>query len=156
MAKTKFSLDFDGFLNLAETLDKMGRDKLRKATENAMNASKDYANGAIKEAMATSPYSFERGKPNKDGRLYATGKAVESLDKVASKPIEWQGNECVAYIGADLKEAPEALILALGTPHSKADRNLNNAMKVKGKYKKEVSRIQHHEFFNVLKEAQDD
>ena len=70
--------------------------------------------------------------------------------------MEWDGKEAIAKVGADLKVAPELLILALGTPHIKADRNLNNAIKVKGKYRKEVSNIQQEEFFKVIKEAQND
>ena len=156
MAKAKFGLEFDGFLELAERIDKMGGDKLKVAVENAMTKSKDYANEMAKDAMNRSFYSFDKGKPNAEGHRYATGKAMESLNEVASKPIEWHGNECVAYIGGDLKDAPEVLILALGTPKLKADRNLNNAIKVKGKYRKEASRIQQEEFFKVIKEAQND
>lgn len=154
MAKTKFGLDFDGFLELAEQIDKMGEGLLRKATENALTKSKEQANQSIKEAMDKSPYNFKKGGTNYAGKKYATGKAEASLSSISAKPVEWNGNEAIAYIGADLKESPELLILALGTPHLKADKNLNNAIKVKGKYRKEVSKIQQEEFLKVMKEAQ--
>ncbi len=156
MAKNKFGLDFDGFLQLAEQIDRMGGDKLKVAVENAMTESKDYANGQIASAMATSPYSFIKGKRNKNNHSYSQNKAQHSLSKVMSEPVSWEGNECIAKVGADLKEAPELLILALGTPHLEADKNLNNAIKVKGKYRKEASKIQQEEFFKVIQEAQND
>ena len=154
MAKAKFGLDFDGFLEYAEQLDKMGEVLLKQATENAMAKSKDYANESIREAMDKSPYNFKKGGTNYAGRKYATGKAEQSLASVSAKQVKWQGNECISYIGADLKDAPEAIILALGTPKLKPDRNLNNALKVKGKYRKEASRIQQEEFLKVIKEGQ--
>lgn len=150
MAKAKFGLNFDGFLEYAEKIDRMGEGLLKQATENALTKSKEYANQAIKDAMDSSPYNFKKGGANYAGHKYATGKAERSLASVSEKAVEWDGNEAVAYIGADLKESPELLILALGTPHLKADRNLNNAIKVKGKYRKEASRIQQEEFFKVM------
>lgn len=156
MAKPKFGLDFDGFLDLAEQIDNMGEGLLKKATENALTKSKEQANKSIQEAMDKSPYNFKKGGTNYAGRKYATGKAEASLSSIREKPVEWEGNEAIAYIGADLQEAPELLILALGTPHLKADNNLKNAIKVKGKYRKEVSRIQQEEFLKVMQEAQND
>ena len=167
MSKKNFSLDFENFLEYAERVDKMGEGLLKKATENALNKSKEYANNAILDAMERSPYSFDKGNKSKDGvggiakpsggrNRRATGKAKKSVEQTADKPIEWKGNTATAYIGGNLKEAPEILILALGTPHIKADKNLNNAIKVKGKHKKEVATIQQQEFIKVIKEAQHD
>ena len=44
----------------------------------------------------------------------------------------------------------EVQFLIYGTPHLAADTNLRNAIKVKGKYKKEVSKIQLEEFTKVI------
>lgn len=147
MAKNKFGLDFDGFLDLSKQIDQMGEGYLKKATDNALTKSKEYANAEIIRAMETSPYHFNKGQ----GR--STGKALKSVQEVAKKPVEWDGTIAKAYIGSDLKEAPEAIILAMGTPHLKADTKLKNALKVKGAVRKEVSRIQQEEFFKVMKEA---
>ena len=165
MGKNKFGLDFENFLSYAEQLDRLGTDKLKQATENALNKSKEYANNSILEAMDQSPYAFNRNErsskgvggvaePSGGNNRRPKGKAKKSVENTAAKPVEWKGNEAYAYIGGDLKEAPEIIILALGTPHIKADKNLHNAKKVKGKYKKEVSRIQQEEFIKVLKEAE--
>lgn len=152
MAKNKFSLNFDGFLDYANQLEKLGDQYLKQATENAMTKSKEYANEQIINAMSKSPYQFSQGREGSSGRK-ATGKAKKSVVEVSQKPVEWDGTICTAYVGADLKIAPETLILALGTPHIKADTNLKNALKVKGKYRKEMSLIQQQEFLKVIKEA---
>lgn len=147
MAKNKFGLDFDGFLDLAKQIDEIGEGYLQQATNNALQKSKEYANGEIIRAMNTSPYHFIKGQ----GR--ATGRALGSVEEVEQKPVEWDGTSAKAYIGANLKVAPEAIILAMGTPHLKPDTKLKNALKVKGAVRKEVSRIQQEEFFKVMKEA---
>ena len=146
MAKNNFSLNFDGFLDYAKQLDELGDKYLKQATENALTKSKEYANNSIINAMKTSRFNF-------NGSDRSTGKALKSVEEVNAKPVEWEGTICTAYVGTDLKVAPEALILALGTPHIKGDTNLKNALKVKGKYRKEMSLIQQQEFLKVIKEA---
>lgn len=153
MAKNKFGLDFDGFLELAKQIDEMGEGYLKEATNNALQKSKDYANGQIVIAMSTSPYAFIKGKQSSSTNRPATGKAVASVTDIMKNPVLWDGSVAKAYIGADLKIAPEAIILAMGTPHIKPDTKLKNALKVKGAIRKEVSRIQQEEFLKVMKEA---
>lgn len=153
MAKNKFGLDFDGFLDLAKQIDQMGEGCLKQATENALRKSKDYANGQIVIAMSTSPYAFIKGKQSSSTNRPATGKAVASVTDIMKDPVVWDGSVAKAFIGADLKIAPEAIILAMGTPHVKADTKLKNALKVKGAVRKEVSNIQQQEFFKVIEEA---
>lgn len=147
MAKNKFGLDFDGFLDLAREVDNLGVDALKTATENALTKSKEYIDAEIVAAMNSSPYSFTAGKKHSKGRARA------SAEEVAKIPVEWDGTVAKAYIGVDLKKAPETIILANGTPHIKADTKLKNALKVKGKVQKEVSRIQQEEFQKVISEA---
>lgn len=147
MAKNKFGLDFDGFMDLARKVDELGGESLKKATENALTKSKDYINGEVIAAMDKSPYSF------KLGRNRSRGRGRSSVEDVSKNPVEWDGTTAKAYIGADLKKAPETIILAMGTPHLKADANLKNALKVKGKYRKEASAIQQQEFQKVITEA---
>lgn len=146
MARNKFDLNFDGFLDLAKDIDALGEGYLAKATENALRESKDFVNAEIESAMDASPYHF-------DGTAYSRGKAKKSLHETMAMPVEWNGTVASAYIGVDLKEAPEAIILANGTPHLAGDKNLLNALKVKGKVRKEVDRIQAEEFNKVMEEA---
>ena len=146
MAANKgFSLDFKGFLDFAEEIDKMyGEKMLLNAAEQALIKTKDYVNGEIAEAMASSKYNFE------EGLGYSQGTAMESLADVKNMPVEVNGTVVTAYAGVDLEKAPEALILAYGTPHLAKDTKLYNAIKVKGKVKKEVERIQRKVFETVL------
>lgn len=148
MARQKFSLDFEDFMEFADRIDKLGEGYLKKATENALNASKDYINKSILQAMDSSKYHF-----NKEAGSRSTGRAKKSVEETASIPVEWEGSVAYAYVGADLKVAPEEIILAMGDPHHGADRNLQSAIKAKGKYGKEKSRIQQEEFNKVIEEA---
>jgi hypothetical protein len=148
MARQKFSLNFDGFLEYANKVDQLGKGYLKTATENALTKSKDYINSAISQAMDASPYHFNREPGSR-----SKGTAKKSLKETASLPVEWEGSVAYAYIGADLKVAPEEIILAMGSPHIRADVNLRKAIKAKGKYGKESARIQQEEFAKVIEEG---
>lgn len=141
-----FSLDFNGFLDLAEEIGNLGEGYLQDAVDRAFTASKNYVNDEIESAMNASKYHF-------DGTGYSKGKAKASFEKVRQKPVEWNGTTATAYIGVDLSEAPEMIFLIYGTPHMQKDTKLYNAIKVKGKIKKEVERIQKAEFDKVIEEA---
>lgn len=147
MAKNKFGLDFDGFLDLAKKVDELGDGYLQKATNNALTKSKEYVNGQVIEAMNASPYNFIAGQGRSKGRARASAEEVEKM------PVEWDGTTAKAYLGVNLSKAPEAIILALGTPHIKPDTKLKNALRVKGKVQKEASRIQQEEFQKVITEG---
>lgn len=145
MAKNKFSLNFDGFLDLTREVDKLGEGLLIQATKEAIQATKDYVNAEVEKAMNTSKHSFI------DGEGYSKGKAKRSLEEVASMPVQIIGTNVVAYAGVDMKEAPEVVILATGTPHIAKDTKLSNAIRVKGKIRKEVDRIQKEVFTEALR-----
>lgn len=147
MAKNKFSLNFDGFLDLARQIDELGEGYLKQATENALTKSKEYVSGQVMEALETSRYNFKG-----TGRSHGTTK--KSAEEVAKMPLIWEGTMAITYVGVDWNEAPQATLLAYGTPHIQGDTKLRNALKVKGKVAKEVSRIQQEEFFKVIEEAQ--
>ena len=148
MAKSKFSLDFSGFLDLAERISEAGGEAaLKRATENALTKSKEIANEEVAQAMARSRYSFSTGVKGSKGR------ARKSAEKVAATPVEWEGTTAKAQIGVDLAEAPEVAILMHGTPHIKPDTQLLNAVKVKGKVRKKVEEAQAAEFNAVMREV---
>lgn len=146
MAKNNFSLDFNGFMDLAKQLGELGEDKLQKAVDNAFTASKDFVNAEVDKAMDASKYNF-------DGTGYSKGKAKKSLEKVRKMPVEWTGTTAKAYVGVRTRDALEVLFLAYGTPHIKADKKLCDAIKVKGKIKRKVEEIQKEEFNKVIEEA---
>lgn len=146
MAQNKgFSLDFKSFLDFAEEIDKKyGEEMLLYAAEQAIEQTKEYVNSEVNNAMQNSAYSFTAGVD------YSQGTAMESLTEVSKMPTEVNGTVVTAYAGVDLEKAPEALMLALGTPHLAKDTKLYNAIKVKGKVKKEVEQIQKKVFATVL------
>lgn len=146
---SKFSLDFKDFLDFAYRIEDLGgTDALKKATENALNLSKEEANKNIDLALRNSPYSFEAGQK------YSKGGVRKSFEEVSRMPVEWDGNVCKAYIGVDTAKEPEILFAMYGTPqHKVADSNLRNAIQVKGKYRKKIDEIQMNEFQKVLDEV---
>lgn len=146
MARNKFDLNFDGFLDLAKDIDALGEGYLQKAVDNAFTATKNFVNAEIENAMDASPYNF-------DGQGYSKGESKKSLEEVKAKPVEWNGTVATAKAGVNLSEAPQAIILAYGTPHHAGDKKLLNALKVKGNVRKEVDRIQAEEFNKVMEEA---
>ena len=141
-----FSIDFKGFLDAAEDISaKYGDEWLIYAAEQALEETRKYVNGEILKAMQNSPFSFDEGVG------YSQGNAMDSFNEVANMPTEVEGTKVTAYAGFDLEKAPEALILAAyGAPHRGNDTKLHNAIKVKGKVKKEVDRIQKKIFETVL------
>jgi hypothetical protein len=146
MARNKFDLDFDGFLDMAEDLKALGGEYLHKAVDNAFKATKDFVNAEIEKAMDASPYHF-------DGQGYSKGESKKSLEEVEQKPVEWNGTVATAKAGVNIADAPQTIILAYGTPHLAGDKKLLNALKVKGNVRKEVDRIQAEEFNKVMEEA---
>ena len=140
------SIDFNGITELQTTLASLGGEVYKKAVVNALAASKDYVNGEILKAMEQSPYNF-------DGKGYSQEKAKKGLSKVEKMDVEVRGAEAVAYAGVSFNEAPELWYIAHGAPHTPADPNIYNAVRVKGKVKKEVERIQQEEFTKVIEEA---
>lgn len=145
--KSKFALDFDGFLDLAARISEAGGEEaLKRATESALNASKQIANEEVARALNKSRYSFTAGVKGSRGR------ARKSAEEISAEPVKWEGTQASAQIGVDLADAPEVAILMHGTPHIKADTQLKNAIKVKGKVRKRVEEAQAAAFSAVISE----
>ena len=142
-----FSLNFDGFLDLAEDISNISNDVLAQAAVTAVEESRKSVNIAIGKAMRESQYNFEGGQG------YSQGTARESLIEISKKPTEVNGTVIEAVAGVDLSKAPEVIILASGTPHLAKDTKLYNAIKVKGKVRKEIDALQERIFNAALKEA---
>ena len=149
MAQNKgFGLDFKGFLDFAEAIDELTNgEMLMQIVTQTLEKTKDYVNGEVEKALNSSKYSFEKGVK------YSQGDARASFEKVRNMPVEVNGTVVTAYAGFDLEDAPEVLPLAYGTPHLEKDKNLYNAIKVKGKVKKQVEKLQAVAFTNALEIA---
>ena len=146
MAQNKgFSLDFKGFLDYAEEIDELGRgDALLEVVKDTIEQTKDFVNKECEQALNSSKYSFTEGVG------YSQGKARASLEEVKQMPVEVTGTTVTGYAGFNLKDAPEVMPLAYGTPHLAKDTKLYNAIKVKGKVKKEVEKLQKDVFTKSL------
>jgi len=142
-----FDIDFKGVNNLAKQIGELGDYALKQAVDNAFTASKEYLNKEISGLMEQSIYNFNRGQG------YSQGKSKASFEVVSKMPVVWSGNTAEAFIGVRLRDALEFQFIIWGTPHMAADFRLHNAVKVKGNYAKEVSRIQQEQFNKVIKEA---
>lgn len=148
MAQNKgFSLDFNGFLDFAESIDELGKgDALLEVVTEAIQKTKDFVNDEAEKALNSSAYSFDKGEH------YSQGRARASLEKVRQMPVEVSGTVVTGYAGFDLAEAPEVLPLAYGTPHLAKDTKLYNAIKVKGRVKKKVDELQRDIFTKALEQ----
>ena len=141
MAQNKgFSLDFNGFLDLAEEIDEKwsgNQNFLIPVVTQALDETRKYVNSEIERAIASSKFNFV------EGQGYSRGDIKRSLEKVKNMPIEVDGTEVTAYAGIDMADqAEEILYLIYGAPTTPKDNKLYNAIKVKGKVKKEVEKIQ--------------
>lgn len=143
-----FSLDFNGFLDLAEEIDTKwsgSESFLIPVVTEALDETRKYVNSEIARAIEGSKYNFD------EGQGYSRGDIKRSLEKVKQMPIEVNGTEVTAYAGIDTADqAEEILYLIYGAPHTPKDNKLYNAIKVKGKVKKEVARIQREIFTLAL------
>lgn len=147
MSKKGFSIDNKALEYLMEDFDEAyGTEALTEAVKDAFNETRKYINIEIGKALQNSEYNFEKNKG------YSQGRTRESLIEVSRMEAEVDGTIITAYAGVNLKDAPEALILAVeGAPNRAADLKLRNAIKVKGKIKKEVDRIQERVFISKLR-----
>lgn len=137
----KFSLDFDGFLALAEKIDELQEGALKKATENALVATDDYVTKEVDKAVAGSRFNFNH-----------TGKTKKSIDR--EKKVEWQGTKASAAAGFRISQGGlPSVFLMYGTPHIKPDTKLRAAAKGTGKHKKAIQEIQAAEFNKVVEEV---
>ena len=142
------SIDYKALQKLQDKIANLGSEYVKQATINALTKSKEYANSKVEEAMDNSVYHFKKAKGSR-----ATGNALKVANEVSQLPVEVVGGFVYAYVGVSWSVAPEVTYLAFGTPHIAADWRLHQAVKVTGKIKEEVLRIQQEEFNKVMKEA---
>lgn len=139
--KYGYNLDFDDFLEMAYKIDELGgTEALKKATENALRKSGEYAMIQMGKAMKASGYNFTAGQG------YSQGGAKKALQAALKEGLTWTGSVAEMPVGFDLEVDADILFAIYGTPHMKPDKNLYNAVKLKGNYGKQVSKIQEAEF----------
>ena len=133
MSKNKIGLNFKGFEEYAERLDKLGGD-LRKATEKALQETYDYITPKLEKDI-------------KKHRL--TGATERSLNKNAK--VSWSGSTAEIKVGFKIHDGGlPSIFLMYGTPRMHKDQNLYNDA-FGSKTKKEVARLQQEVFAEAIK-----
>ena len=128
----KFKLEFNGLDTMLEQLEKLNGD-IKTTTENALKATFSVVTPNIQNAIAVSPYNFDR-----------TGQTKKSLVKMPA--IEWEGLIASVPIGFDIAGGGLASIfLMYGTPSIQPDRGLYTAI-YGTKTQNQVAKIQREVF----------
>lgn len=143
--KNKIGLQFDGFEELIEKLDKLSGD-LKATTEEALQKSHAYVTPKITAAM---------------DKHHRTGETEGAI--VVHSPVEWNGMTAEIQVGFDLEQGGmPSIFLMYGTPKhapnhpgTNADKELYNAI-YSNKTKKEVGQIQQTVFANAIKKKMEE
>ncbi len=109
MAKSKFGIQFEGFSELMEELDKLGGE-LEEVAEECLIAAHEEVTPLIKADIA---------------RHHNTGRTEASI--VDRPVVTWEGQTASVDIGFNLKQGGmPSLFLMYGTPRMKKDAKLYN------------------------------
>ncbi|HIZ16859.1 MAG TPA: hypothetical protein H9675_04745 [Firmicutes bacterium] len=135
MPKNKLSLNFDGFAEILNKLEKLGKNS-NDTAETALIESKHYVHKNLEDAMAAH---------NRTGQ---TERSLHYQDK-----IEWTGSIAEMGVGFDISGGGlPSIFLMYGTPRMSPDKKLYNAI-FGNKTRKEISEIQSDIFRNYLRKV---
>lgn len=130
--KNKITLQFKGFEEYAEKLDKLGGD-LKATTEKALQNSHDFITPKIKAAI------------KKHHRSGLTEKSLATDTKV-----KWEGSTASIDIGFKIGDGGlPSIFLMYGTPRMKKDQNLYDSI-YGSKTKKEIAELQEKTFARAI------
>lgn len=132
MPKNKIGLKFDGMEELIEEFERLDGD-LKKATENALKASKQIVTPNVQSAIA---------------RHKRSGATEKSLDK--NMQVEWEGATASIDIGFHIRQGGlPSIFLMYGTPRMKKDTQLYDAV-YGSKLKKQIAETQKEVFQKMI------
>lgn len=133
MARKKIGLQFDGWEEYMDKLDRLGGSQaMKKGVEEALTESKKHVNPLIEKAV-------EKNKLPAKGK-YSYGDTKESIDKEMS--VEWSGMTGSIKVGFDFsKSGVKSIFLMYGTPKMKPVSGLKNAI-YGANTQKEIAEIQ--------------
>lgn len=138
MARKKIGLQFDGWEEYMDKLDRLGGSQaMKKGVEEALTESKKHVNPLIEKAV-------EKNKLPAKGK-YSYGDTKESIDKEMS--VEWSGMTGEIKVGFDFSKSGMKSIFLMygtkvhGTPRMKPVSGLKNAI-YGAKTQKEIAEIQ--------------
>lgn len=140
MAKNKIGLQFKGFEEMIEKLDKLGGD-ITATTEKALLDSKELVTSQLLAATTKANYPAH-GK-------YSTGKTRESID--TEKKVTWNGAVASVDVGFDMSiSGMTSIYLIYGTPKIPKVQAIYNAI-YGSATKKKVAEIQQQIFEKEVK-----
>ena len=140
MARNKIGLQVKGFEDYMSKLDELGgAQAMKRGTESALKASKEYVNPLISQTMNKLP---AKGK-------YSTGQTKSSIDK--NMTVEWEGHTASIKVGFDFsKSGVTSIFLMYGTPKMKPVSGLKSAI-YGAKTKKQIAEVQAEALNKVIK-----
>lgn len=116
-----------------------GSNAMKRGTEAALKASKQYVNPLIEQAMNSLPA----------GGRYSTGATKKSIDK--DMAVEWNGMTASIKVGFNFKESGlTSIFLMYGTPKHDPVTGLYEAI-YGNKTQREIGNIQGEELNKVIK-----
>ena len=145
-SKNKIGLQFNGYKELTEELDRLGGD-LKKTTERALVQSKAYVTKNLLSVTHKQDYPA--------GGKYSTGKTRHSID--TSKTVQWNGSEGSIDVGFDIDKGGLTSIFLMygtkvhGTPRMKPVKGMYEAVYGKDTQAK-IRKIQKQVFDDAIKE----
>lgn len=147
MARNKVTIDFKGFDEYMEKMDKLGgSDLMKQGVEAGLKASKQYVNQQITKAMVKSNLPA-KGK-------YSHGDTEKSLNKDYN--VEWQGLLGYTQIGFEFSKSGLVSIVLMygrketdGTPRIKPVSGLKDAIYGK-KTKSQMRKLQKEAINKVI------
>lgn len=135
MAKNKLTIDFKGFQEMYEKLDKLQADT-KKITKEALQKSYDAITPTIDQAI----------KPH-----HLTGQTEKSL--VKNEKVQWEGMIAYIKVGFNIRQGGLASIfLMYGTPRMSPDKKLYNSI-YGSSTKKKIRQIQEEIFKEKLRKV---
>jgi hypothetical protein len=136
VARNKIGLQFEGWEDYMDKLDKLGgTNAMQKGVNEALIESKKHVNPLIEKSMGKLPA----------GGKYSTGDTKASIDN--EMKVEWEGMTATIKVGFDFSESGLKSIFLMygtkvhGTPRMKPVSGLKSAI-YGSKAKKEIAEIQ--------------
>lgn len=139
MARNRIGLQVKELDYYMAKLDELGNsDAMKRGTEAALKASKQYVNPLIEQAMNSLPA----------GGRYSTGATKKSIDK--DMTVEWNGMTASIKVGFNLKESGlTSIFLMYGTPKHDPVTGLYEAI-YGNKTQREIGKIQEEALQRVI------
>lgn len=139
--KNKIGLQFSGFQEMIEKLDKLEGD-IFQTTEQALRESKTYVTNQLLAVTVKGNFPAH-GK-------YSTGKVRESIDRADT--VIWQGSTASIDVGYEFeKSGPVSIFLMYGTPRMPKVQSMFDAI-YGSQTKKKIKEIQKEVFAKAIKE----